>query len=648
MTGSSRILAALLLAAYLASLFLTRIEARLPLLTFAAAALLLAAYQALRSARRGDAFVLPAGAGILLACVYLVYVFAAVSWSTLPEVSLWFAWIVGAMPLVYLIRLAAAQQDASWEALWRGLLSLTAALAVWGLVEYVYTAHRARGPFLDINAYAALFYLFLCPAFIGYAQSAPGSRSRRLYFAFLALALPALFATYSRGAIGVFLLLLPLLLLALRRARQPVLRPGLSLLLTAALAYAAVKWAVPNIERPVADLAGDPSTQARLLIWRSAWAIWRDHPWLGTSLGSFKLYYLRYRNPAEIGSSGDLAHNDYLQFLAEGGPLLLGLLLSLGGYTLSLAWRAWRRLPGPEAGNALQAFGLSVAVLGLFVHALVNFIFYVPALALLGGLFLAQARHQLGPLRTWRLPWPVHPRLTGFAYGVAAMLLVGALAVDSAASLTLDKDNTWLPARLHPQSDQALYHLASVLTALRPNNVLAQQTLTTSAMNLAMTHSPGPVGQMWASQALLHGQRWLAASQGNPYAYLTLGQILWHFPMLEEQLDPGLPADPQALLELAITHYPMNPTAYRVLAQYQQAQGQPAQAYATLQRGLAASPSSATPELAQAWQQLTREALALAVSQQDTARARELARLVLRFEPQNTTAQQLLQTSPVG
>jgi len=648
MTESRRTLPVLLLTAWFASLFLTRLEARLSLLAFAVAALLLAAYQALKQARRGDALVLPAGFGAALACGYLVYVFAAVSWSTLPEVSLWFAWIVGALPLGYLIWLGTAERDASWECLWRGLLVIAASLAIWGSIQYLLTAHRARGPFLDVNAYAALFYLFLFPAFIGYARSALGSRWRRLYFAFIVLALLALFATYSRGAIGVFLLLLPLLMLALWRARQPVLRPSLSLLLTAALAYAVVKWAVPNIDRPVADLAGDPSTQARLLIWRSTWAIWWDHPWLGIGLGSFKLHYLRYRNPAEIGSSGDLAHNDYLQFLAEGGPLLLGLLLSLGGYTLSLVWRAWRRLPGQEAGNALQAFSLSVAVLGLFIHALVNFIFYVPALALLAGLFLAQARHLLGTPRTWRLPWPVNPRLTRFAYGVVAMLLVGALAVDSAASLTLDKDNTWLPARLHPQSPQARYQLASAWVVLRPHNVLAQQSLTMSAMDLAMTDANGPVGLLWASQALAHGQHWLAASRGNPYAYLTLGQILWHFPMLKDQLDPSLPADAQALLQLAITHYPANPAAHRLLAQYQQAQGQPAQAYATLRRGLAASPSYTTQELAQAWQQLAREALALAVTQKDTAQARELARMVLRFDPQNAAAQQLLQTSPVG
>jgi O-antigen ligase len=519
-------------------------------------------------------------------------------------------------------------------------------MAAWGVVEWLRFGGRSNGPFLDYNAFGALFYLAVPPAFLALAR-APARRARMALTGFIALCLLALFATASRGAIGILVLLLAPLLLGLWRSGTPWRAPAALLLLLVGLAYGAVRFLPENpVTREVVNLGADQSTQDRLAMWQSTLDIWRERPLIGQGLGSYKLHYLHHRSPAERSSSGDLAHNDYLQLLAEGGPLLAGLLILAGLATLLLAARLWRRLgPGhapAERAAALEGWVMALPVLGLFLHAGVNFIFYVAPLALLAGLYLARARWAAGPVACWRLPLGAGPRVVGAAYGVLASLAVGAISIDWLASQAFDADNHW-PVFAERRADPlARYQMATAFAAVRPHHLTTQQALTASAIDQALADRDGPGGALWAGMALTHARDWLAAGQGNPYVYATVGQLLWQFPNLANYMGPEFPDRPEAVLARAVERDPANPSHRLILARILVAQNQPTPALHVLLDGLPWTRISMTPERLADTQRLLREALTLADTTGDTAWAQDLARMVGSFDPEDPTVRRLL------
>lgn len=106
------------------------------------------------------------------------------------------------------------------------------------------------------------------------------------------------------------------------------------------------------------------SSQVRLMYWQGTSAIIADNPVLGAGRGQFQVVALPYMSAA--GDPGlyfvDHAHNDYLELLAETGPL--GLLGMLGVMGMVM----WRSLKDPP-----WRFALGCAYLTLIFNALTFF-----------------------------------------------------------------------------------------------------------------------------------------------------------------------------------------------------------------------------------------------------------------------------------
>ena len=96
----------------------------------------------------------------------------------------------------------------------------------------------------------------------------------------------------------------------------------------------------------------DPnSLSVRLPLWRAAWDMFRDHPWLGVGPGSFPVAFPRYfQGTIEQQAVWGSAHNQLLQQLATRG--LLGA-VALAGVLGAFAWRVRR---SPEALALLATF----------------------------------------------------------------------------------------------------------------------------------------------------------------------------------------------------------------------------------------------------------------------------------------------------
>jgi len=126
----------------------------------------------------------------------------------------------------------------------------------------------------------------------------------------------------------------------------------------------------------------------RLPAWEAGLKMVPDHPVLGTGYGTFQHVFPAYQ-PPDLGGYWDHVHNDFLEFLIEGGFVTLGLAAAMV-LVLFVPGRSARERGEPVAPFRAAAAGGLAAVL---LHACVDFPLRIPAVALLAallvGLYLA-------------------------------------------------------------------------------------------------------------------------------------------------------------------------------------------------------------------------------------------------------------------
>ncbi len=157
----------------------------------------------------------------------------------------------------------------------------------------------------------------------------------------------------------------------------------------------------------------------RLDQFRSALAVFRDHPWTGVGAGAFGTAWRLYQNPLFARDQLNWVHSLYLNVAAETG--LPGLLV--GGWLLwTLVWlwyRRWRAAP-PGSTRWWQLLGIGAALAGLAVQSTVDYFFFDPAILLPVCLWVAcilfPEHPSSAPQPGWRWAWA----------GVGAFLLLSA------------------------------------------------------------------------------------------------------------------------------------------------------------------------------------------------------------------------------
>jgi O-antigen ligase len=210
--------------------------------------------------------------------------------------------------------------------------------------------------------------------------------------------------TASRGAILAGLALLGLAVFRSVRRRgislvRMALLAGLLLTVTAAFNPALVRKFLDRGER-------DPYNYQRGAIWMGTLAMIGEHPATGVGLGHFSYVAKRFAPPVEstIGRYRrwpNIAHSEFLQYVAEIGIPGALLLFGLGAGLLMCAWRRAENANSPDEPNKIVQESALLAAAGLCVHALVDNNWTVPVLAA-GLAVIAQADllpHKNSPAR---------------------------------------------------------------------------------------------------------------------------------------------------------------------------------------------------------------------------------------------------------
>jgi len=265
-------------------------------------------------------------------------------------------WVLGALVASTLLGLAIG-----YYRLWSGL-------AKSGMLQLYSVGH------VNHTAIYIAIMFGLCVAWMLGSWRAWGALARALALGVNAAVLGSLIYTASRGAIGVGLLLLPLLGLAWRPRLRGAFIAGLA---TAVLITAGGVWLGVEVVRRQQNYESMANILSyRDAIWRVGLVGWRHNPWFGIGMDNYRLMTPERVKGwlAEEGKSYDAeryihfphAHNLFINTLAERG--LFGLLV-LGA--VLLAWlAAVLKRPPPQAddldwtlwGAALGAWFVTLAV----------------------------------------------------------------------------------------------------------------------------------------------------------------------------------------------------------------------------------------------------------------------------------------------
>jgi O-antigen ligase len=341
-------------------------------------------------------------------------------WSPLlwPLLGFWlvaaFQWVVGLTAVPFLSRiellkfsallalfflcLQSYRTPAHWRAFVWFLLSFGFAVSLFAILQHftfngkLYWVRELRyggipfGPYVNRNHFAGLMELLIPPGLAIQILGAERPDQLPLVTLFTLLPIGALFLSASRGGIVSLVAevgFLAILVIARRREKKVLVAAALLVTLAAIL----VSWL--GIGRALDRFASykklEVSEGRRAEMLHDSLRIFRDHPILGTGVGTLQEVFPRYETVYD-GLVVNHSHNDYAEALAETG--VVGGLCGLA-FLVLLIWKAWKILSVEEDRRSLAYHaGALVACLGLLVHAAVDFNFHIPSNALL---FLLQA-----------------------------------------------------------------------------------------------------------------------------------------------------------------------------------------------------------------------------------------------------------------
>lgn len=153
------------------------------------------------------------------------------------------------------------------------------------------------------------------------------------------------------------------------------------------LSFVALLASTPVVERIQSlEQKQEVSTlKDRTTAWKGIYRMIQDHPAMGTGPGTFGTVFVQYQPPGFPFRYFN-AHNDYLQFTAETGLLVLPVMAWMLFVQFSAGMRRLKHQSGLIRGAALGSLaGLSA----LLVHSFFDFNLHIPANALLFSVIAA-------------------------------------------------------------------------------------------------------------------------------------------------------------------------------------------------------------------------------------------------------------------
>ena len=199
--------------------------------------------------------------------------------------------------------------------------------------------------------------------------------------------------------------------------------------LAAALLIGLMGWGLysfnSNARQRLDQMVTESGEWTRPIMWRGAWNLFKENPWLGSGAGSYNILFEKHR-PVVYQHEPQWTHNDYLNTLSDYGAV--GFVLFFGA-ALAVFLRCYFRRKSKTTSAALASWdgplfwqAVAVGVLAFSIQLVVDFHFKIPALAMVFAMVTALLLQ-----RVWKFE---HPRsrqlrpLEKWGHGIAALVVV--------------------------------------------------------------------------------------------------------------------------------------------------------------------------------------------------------------------------------
>ncbi len=502
---------------------------------------------------------LPVGSGLAIGTLIVLIVGYQTSLS--KDSSFVPSWGLAMAPMAYLLVRELGDYRVK---LLLGLIAVGAVFAAVSVWQLITGGARAGLPLTDPNNYGCLLYLLLLPSIhmlLHRAWWGPRISTGWLVVSHMLvfLGLVALFATQSRTSaviVGVALAIW----VGLALWRRLNFKPVAVVLALAGVALLTVNLALVDLYA-LDSISVREGLGVRGALNEAALQMFFDYPFTGVGVYVFPLLYRFNRDVADQETAGGFVHNDYLQTLAEGGPLLVACLVAFVAFTLIRAIRMFR-------DAEFAQLGLVMALGGVLAHASVNFVFYTPVLAVLVGCIAGMV--------DWRGTNDMEQAknrsdLKGLAFVLLGFgwLCWSYLGLDTLTQGVLNKQ-AGVPFAGNLNSDpDSMLNFARVAQALNPNRgmpVLAEAVLLEQLL-IGM-----PASQDLRDAALDAYRRARRVDPWNPYVNLQMYRFARSNPAVSGSLTQA--EQPVNLLLQIIALDPTFVPAIDALMQYAQEVGQ--------------------------------------------------------------------------
>jgi O-antigen ligase len=314
------------------------------------------------------------------------------------------------------------------------------------------------------------------------------------------------------------------------------------------------QWSEPKVEN------------SRIGLWRPAFEMWQDHPWLGVGPGHFDQRFRAYR-PDDIQMRPLYAHNDYLNTLADWGLTGLGLVaavLLLIFYGVLWGWKYVQRsndIATKPSNRSAFFLGSAVGMVAILLHSAVDFNMQIPANAILAVTLAALLTSHLrfATERYWvRAGLIIKPVITLFCLAAVVYLgWQGTLRAREHAFSTRAANATDLAAKLdalnrahqaEPNNYETTYEIGEVLRltswrGLEGYELLAEEALEWFKLGMRLNrfdpynHLRYGMCLHWLGRHEQAAPYFWKALELDPKSYYMMGHLGWHFYQLEDYIE---------------------------------------------------------------------------------------------------------------
>lgn len=277
----------------------------------------------------------------------------------------------------------------------------------------------------------------------------------------------------------------------------------------------------------LADFYPNQFENIRFRIWRPAFEIWQEHPWLGVGPNHFDFHYGKYRS-IHVQARPRRVHNDYLNLLVDWGVAGAGIaLLTLGLLTYGVvrSWRYVKPASSDLGGKGSNKFALTMGACtgcgALLFHTIADFHFHVPANALLFVVLCALLASQLRHRKEGRwnsLGWPMRTLLT--------LVLGSVLVVMVWTGWRSAAENYWLAKAQSYQGESVAKRLDALLRAYQKEPMNPDTAYTIGEIYRVRSWQGLEGYEELAREAMRWFERVMELNPYDPYARARYGMCL--------------------------------------------------------------------------------------------------------------------------